>query len=130
MKSSSKDRLVVASILLVFILTVSAMAYIMLGRNKVGGIYTGATLIVAASDSEQIKICNRSNAPYAIKDSGSLKYYGLGSSISTENIFILETEDYNKLVEGKNYWFDVRLKKADDMSSAVIEKIYTEDIRK
>ncbi|MBU3146017.1 hypothetical protein [Clostridium sp. CF012] len=129
MKSSSKDRLVVASILLVFILTVSAMAYIMLGRNKVGGIYTGATLIVAASDSEQIKICSRNSNPYAIKDSGSLKYYGLGSSISTENIFALETEEYNKLVEGKTYWFDIRLKKADDMTSAVIKKIYTESIR-
>lgn len=130
MKPSSKDRLVVASILLVFILTVSAITYFMLGRNKVGGIYTRGTLIVAASDSEQIKICNRSSAPYAIKDSGSLKYYGLGTDMSTENIFILETEDYNKLVEGKTYWFDVRLKKADDMTSAVIKKVYIEDIRK
>ncbi|MBZ9689571.1 hypothetical protein G9F72_025175 [Clostridium estertheticum] len=130
MKSSSKDRLVVAAILLVFILTVSAIAYFMLGKNKAYGIYTRETLIIAASDSEQIKICNRSNAPYAIKDSGSLKYYGLGSGMSTENIFVLKTEDYNKLVEGKTYWFDIRLKKADDMTSAVIGKIYTENIMK
>lgn len=130
MKSSSKDRLVVGAIFLVFILTVSVIAYSIFGKNKLGGIYTSGTLIVAESDSEQIKICNRSNAAFAIKDSGSLKYYGLESDMSKEKIFVLKSEDYNKLVEGKTYWFDVRLKKADDMTSAVIEKIYTEDIRK
>lgn len=75
-------------------------------------------------------VSKRSNAVYAIKGNGVLKYYGLGTDISNETILELETEDFNKLVEGKTYWFDIRFKKADDMSTGVIKKVYTESIMK
>ena len=128
MKSNSKDRIVVSIIVIIFLVTISSICFLILGRHKATGVYTGGTMIVEVNDSEQIKICKRSNAPYAIKDNGFLKYYGLGTDIYKESILEMETEDFNKLVEGKIYWFDIKLKKADDKSIGVVKKVYTESI--
>ncbi|MBZ9632902.1 hypothetical protein [Clostridium sp. FP1] len=128
MKSNSKDRIVVSIIVIVFLVTISGIAYLTFGPHKVKGIYTAGTLIVASNDSEQIKICKKNNAAYAIKGNGVLKYYGLGADISNETTLELATEDFNKLVDGKTYWFDIKLKKADDMSIGVIKKVYTQSI--
>ncbi|MGV8979966.1 hypothetical protein [Clostridium sp.] len=129
MKSNSKDRIVVSIIAIVFLVTISSIVFLTFGPNKVVEFYTAGTLIVASNDSQQIKICKRSNAVYAIKGKGVLKYYGLGADISSETTLELDTEDFNKLVDGKTYWFDVKLKKADDMSIGVIKKVYTKSIR-
>jgi hypothetical protein len=126
MKSNSKNKLIVAIIVIIFLGTISSISFLILGRDKVRGLYTGGTLIVALNDSQQLEICKRSNSVYAIKGNGVLKYYGLGTDISNETTLEIKTEDFNKLVEGKTYWFDISLKKENDMSTGVIKKVYTE----
>jgi hypothetical protein len=130
MKSNTKDRLVISFIVGVFLVTVYGIGYILLSRPKATGVYTAPTMIVASSDSVQIDICKKDSTAYAIKEQGVLKCYGLNASILVESRLAIEAEEYDKLVEGKIYWFDIRLTKPDDMSSGVIKKVYTEDIRR
>ena len=125
MKSNLKDRIVVSLIVVVFLVTVLGLVYALFSKPKVTYIYTPPTMIVESSNLNQIDRYEKRNTVYAVKDQGSLKYHYLEGS---ETLLVLEATEYNKLVEGKTYWFGIKLTKAGDPSSGVIKSVYTENI--
>jgi len=128
MKSNSKDRVLVSLIAAIFLVTVFGIGYLFFGKSKVSGLYTTPTVVVESSNSSQIELYKRHNTVYAIKDEGYLKYYWSDGGTPTETILVLEVVEYNKLVQGKTYWFDIDLTISGDLTSGAVKSVYTEDI--
>jgi len=128
MKSNSKDRVLVSLIAAIFLVTVFGIGYLFFGKSKVSGLYTTPTVVVESSNSSQIELYKKHNTVYAIKDEGYLKYYWSDGGTPTETILVLEVVEYNKLVQGKTYWFDIDLTISGDLTSGAVKSVYTEDI--
>ena len=128
MKSNSKDRVLVSLIAAIFIVTVFGIGYLFFGKSKVAGLYTTPTVVVESSNSSQIELYKKHNTVYAVKDEGYLKYYWSDGGTPTETILVLEAVEYNKLVQGKTYWFDIDLTISGDLTSGAVKSVYTEDI--
>jgi len=128
MKSNSKDRVLVSLIAAIFLVTVFGIGYLFFGKSKVSGLYTTPTVVVESSNSSQIELYKKHNTVYAVKDDGYLKYYWSDGGTPTETILVLEVVEYNKLVQGKTYWFDIDLTISGDLTSGAVKSVYTEDI--
>ena len=128
MKSNSKDRVLVSLIAAIFIVTVFGIGYLFFSKSKVAGLYTTPTVVVESSNSSQIELYKKHNTVYAVKDEGYLKYYWSDGGTPTETILVLEAVEYNKLVQGKTYWFDIDLTISGDLTSGAVKSVYTEDI--
>ena len=128
MKSNSKDRVLVSLIAAIFIVTVFGIGYLFFGKSKVAGLYTTPTVVVESSNSSQIELYKKHNTVYAVKDEGYLKYYWSDGGTPTETILVLEAVEYNKLVQGKTYWFDIDLTISGDLTSGAVKSVYTENI--
>lgn len=128
MKSSSKDRVLVSLIAAIFLVTVFGIGYLLFSKSKVAGLYTTPTVVVESGNSSQIELYKKHSTVYAVKDEGYLKYYWSDGGTPTETILVLETVEYNKLVQGKTYWFDIDLTISGDLSSGSVKSVYTEDI--
>lgn len=130
MNPSSKDRMTVLIILVVFLLVLSVMGYGIFGKPKVAASYIPFTTIVKADNLQQIERYKKYSTPYAIKVQGNnvfyLKYYDYENSVPNESKFELTADQYNKLVEGEQYWFYVKYSKTGDRSSGSIKTVYTE----
>jgi hypothetical protein len=129
MKSSSKDRIKLLLILIVFLLVLTVMGY-MIFNPKVTGM-TASAKIVKVDNAQQIEFYKEYTKPYAIKVKENnkfyLKYYSYGNNVSYESKFDLTTDQFNKLVEGTDYWFDIKFSKRGDKTKGIIKKIYTEN---
>jgi hypothetical protein len=128
MKSNSKDRVLVSLMAAIFLVTVFGIGYLLLGKSKVTGLYTTPTVVVESSNSSQIEQYKKYSTVYAVKDDGYLKYYWSDGGNPTETILVLEAVEYNKLVQGKTYWFDIDLTISGDLTSGSVKSVYTEDI--
>lgn len=128
MKSNSKDRVLVSLIAAIFIVTVFGIGYLFFSKSKVAGLYTTPTVVVESSNSSQIELYKKHNTVYAVKDEGYLKYYWSDGGTPTETILVLEAVEYNKLVQGKTYWFDIDLTISGDLTSGAVKSVYTENI--
>ena len=130
MKPSSKDRMKVSIILVVFILVLSAIGYGIFGKPKVAGGYIPDIKIVKADNLKQIELYKKYNTPYAIKvrenNEFYVKYYDYENSVPKQSRFGLTDDQYNKLIEGKEYWFDVKYSKIGDETKGIIKTVYTE----
>lgn len=131
MKPSSKDRITVSILLVVSLLVILAMGYMVFGKPKVSGMTTTSTKIVKVDNLEQIERYKKYIDTYAIKVQENnkvyLKFYSYENSVSYESKLDLTLDQFNKLVEGKEYWFEIELLKTGDKTNGTIKKIYTED---
>lgn len=131
MKPSSKNRMTVSIILIVFLMVLSAIGYTIFGKPKDTRMLTVSTKIVKVDNIKQIELCKKYNYTYAIKvqenDKFYLKYYSYENNVPYDSKFDLTTDQYNKLVEGDEYWFDVDFSKAGDKTTGTTKKIYTEN---
>lgn len=131
MKPSSKDRMKLLLILIVFLLVLSAMVYMIFGKPKLSGMTTSSTKIVKVDNVQQIELYKKYTEPYAIKVQENnkfyLHYYYYNNSVPYESKLDLTIDQYNKLVEDNEYWFDVKFSKLDDRTNGTIKKIYTEN---
>jgi hypothetical protein len=130
MNSNSKDKVLVSLMAAIFLVTVFGIGYLLLGKSKVAGLYTTPTVVVESSNSSQIEQYKKHSTVYAVKDDGYLKYYWSDGGNPTETILVLEAVEYNKLVPGKTYWFDIDLTISGDLTSGAIKSVYTEDINR
>jgi hypothetical protein len=130
MKPSSKDRMTVSIILVVFLLVLSAIGYGIFGKPKVAGGYISDIKIVKADNLQKIELYKKYNTPYAIKvrenNEFYVKYYDYENNVPNESRFDLTADQYNKLIEDSEYWFDVKYSKIGDTTEGIIKKIYTE----
>jgi len=130
MKPSSKDRMKVSIILVVFILVLSAIGYGIFGKPKVAGGYIPDIKIVKADNLKQIELYKKYNTPYAIKvrenNEFYVKYYDYENNVPNESRFDLTADQYNKLVEDNEYWFKVKYSKTGDTTNGIIKTVYTE----
>jgi hypothetical protein len=131
MKPSSKDRITVSIILVVFLLVLSFIGYVIFGNPKSSGMTTSHTNIVKVDNIQQIELYKKSNDTYAIKVQENnklyLKYYSFPNNVPYESKYDLTIEQYNKIVEGDDYWFEVDYFKKGDSSKGIIKEVYTEN---
>jgi hypothetical protein len=131
MKSNSKDRMVVSLIAVVFFVTVCGLGYMLFGKHNPTGMFTSYTRIVKVDNLQQIELYKKYTTVYAIKIQENnkffLEYHGYESNVPYENKFDLTADQYNKIVEGNDYWFQVKYSKTGSETDGSIKKIYTED---
>jgi hypothetical protein len=131
MNPSSKDKMIVVSILIVFLLVVSGVAYTIFAKPKTAGMITMVTKIVNVDNIDQIALYKKHSNTYAIKvqenNISYLRYFSYDNSVPYESKYDLTTDQYNKLVDDKEYWFNVDFAKTGDRGKGIIKKIYTEN---
>ena len=131
MKPTSKDRMLVSLIVVVFLLTVCGTGYVIFGKPKVAGAITGSTKMVKIDNLQQIELYKKYITSYAIKVQENnkfyLEYHSYENSVPYESKFDLTADQYKELVEGKDYWFKVKYSKIGDKTYGNIKMIYTEN---
>lgn len=131
MKPSSKDRIKLSVILIGFLLALSAFGYMIFGKHKTAGEYTSAR-IVKAENIQEIELNKKYHEFYAIKvqenDKFYLKYYRYDeNNVPYESKYELTSDQYSKLVENNQYWFNIKYSKLDDNTKGIIAGIYTDN---
>jgi hypothetical protein len=107
------------------------MVYYTFGNPKPTGMLTPGVQIVKTENDKQVEIYKQYKTPYAVKIQDSnkfyLKYYGYESNKPVESKFEITSQQYNNLIEGKEYWLKVQFTKKNDYTSGTVKEILTED---
>ncbi len=129
MNSSSKKRIKLLLIVVVFLLVLIGMVYVLWGSSsKTVGMYTSRVKIVNEDNLESINKYGKYTAPYAYKvkekDKSFLNYTYCNNE---KNITLtLTNEQYDDLVEGNYYWFNIKFSDpGNDHSEGTLRNIYT-----
>lgn len=116
--------------IVIFILVVAWVGYLAFGNPKSSGMIASAE-VVKADSIEQIEIYKKYHLPYGFKIQEENKFYL--NFYTYENMTPVDErkleitrEQYNKLVEGNKYWFEVRYSKKADRTG-IIKEIFTDD---
>jgi hypothetical protein len=131
MRAAFKERSVVMLWIVIFILVVAWVGYLAFGKPKVTGEITTGVEIVKTENVQQIEMYKKYLISYAFKAQDNnkfyLKYYTYDNMTPVdERKLDLTREQYNKLLEGNKYWFEVKYSKKDDRSGS-IKEIFTDD---
>lgn len=131
MRAVSRDRfklLFISIALLVGLFVIGNLAF---GKGKITGMYTSGTKVVKIDDTEAINMSKKYSTPYAHKvkenDKFYLKYFGLENGQPKNGTFTMTSEQYEELVEGKEYWFNIQYDNPDDDSLGKVKTVYKED---
>ncbi len=130
MRASFKERSFVLLWLVTFVLVVSSLAYMAFAKPKSSGMLTSGVRIVEKDNLEQIELYKKYQSyAFKVKDNNKfyLRYYSMENKAPVESKFELTSEQYNKLVEGNEYWFMVKFSKNGDTNSGTIKEILSEN---
>lgn len=131
MRAVSRDRFKLLFISIALLAGLFVIGNLAFGKGKITGVYTSGTKVVKIDDIETINRSKKYNTPYAHKvkenDKFYLKYFSFEYSQPKECVYTMTSEQYEELVEGKEYWFNIEFDKPDDDSSGKVKKVYKED---
>lgn len=134
MRAVSRDRFKLLFISIALLAGLFVIGNLAFGKGKITGMYTSGTKVVKIDDTEAINRSKKYNTPYAHKvkenDKFYLKYFGFQGGQPKNGTFTMTSEQYEELVEGKEYWFDILYDNPDDDSLGKVKKVYKEDVMK
>lgn len=123
MQSNTKDRVKVIILGSVLLIGIAIIGYMFLGKSGTSEVYTNLVKIVAADDSQEIEECKKYNMSYAFNVKEDDKYF-----LEYDNgKYKLTEEQYNELIEGKAYFFNIKYTSSKNTSSGIVKAIYTEN---
>lgn len=131
MKSSTKESIIMYSILAVILLIILGIGYAAFGPKKTTGLITTDIKIIDKSYLEEKKSQGYSGQNFAVKAEGGKNQLVVYMYASAKKSFIESTFDFNKkdfdsIEVDKTYWFNVKLYNKDDTESGKVLGIYTE----
>lgn len=123
MQSNTKDRVKVIILGSVLLTGIAIIGYMFLGKSGTAEVYTNLVKIVAADDSQEIEECKKYNMSYALNVKEDDKYF-----LEYDNgKYKLTEEQYNELIVGKAYFFNIKYTSSKNTSSGIVKAIYTEN---
>ncbi|WP_017414905.1 hypothetical protein [Clostridium tunisiense] len=131
MRAVSRDRFKLLFISIALLAGLFIIGNLAFGKAKITGMYTSGTKVVKVDDTEAINRSKKYNTPYAHKvkenDKFYLKYFAFEGGQPKNGTFTMTSEQYEELVEGKEYWFNIEFDKPDDDGSGKVKTVYKED---
>ncbi|WP_040194178.1 hypothetical protein [Clostridium culturomicium] len=123
MQSNTKDRIKVIVFGSVLLIGLAIIGYMFFGKSGTAEVYTNLVKVVAADDLQEIEECKKYNMSYALNIKEDEKYF-----LEYDNGKYKLTEDqYNELIEGKSYFFNIKYTSSKNTSSGIVKAIYTQN---
>lgn len=126
MTPNSKDRIKVASLVILLFIGLLFIGFMIFGKPSPSGQITSMVKIIAADDTEQIDTCKKNNTAYAHKLKENDKFFLEYHSKDTEK-YTLTKQQYDKLDENEYYYFKIKFSSSKDTNSGTVKSIYTEN---
>ncbi len=127
MKSSPKDRVKLLLTVFVCLFVLIGIVYVLWsGSSITTGMYTSRVKIINEDNVDAINKYGKYTAPYAykVKDKSFLNYTYCDNEKTIA--LTLTNEQYDDLVEGNYYWFNIKFPDSDNNhSEGTIRNIYT-----
>lgn len=131
MRAVSRDRVKLLFISIALLAGLFIIGNLAFGKSKATGMYTSGVKVVKVDDTEAINMSKKYGTAYAhkVKENNKfyLKYFRIEDSQTKECTYTLTNEQYEELVEGKEYWFNIEFDKPDDDGSGKVKTVYKED---
>ncbi|WP_291573859.1 hypothetical protein [Clostridium sp. UBA4548] len=131
MRAVSRDRFKLLFISIALLAGLFIIGNLAFGKSKATGMYTSGVKVVKVDDTEAINMSKKYGTAYAHKvkenDKLYLKYFGLENGQPKNGTFTMTSEQYEELVEGKEYWFNIQYDNPDDDSLGKVKTVYKED---
>lgn len=131
MNSNTRDRIKVFTIFGILLLCLAAILYVAFGNPKTSSMmYTSAVKIIDKDDTEAIRKCEQYKTVYAHKEIEGDKFLLRYTDYEypekhIENTIILTKKQYDKIQEGKYYYFKIKIPR-DESKEWILKNIYDE----